>query len=99
MPKATQLECSLCKQTYAPDQVANLCSAADRCWSATIWIRIRHRWLRREVRNGPSSMWRYAPVLPPADASIVSLGEGWTPLVRTRRLGARIGADAPVGQG
>jgi threonine synthase len=39
-------------------------------------------------------MWRYAPVLPPAEASIVSLGEGWTPLLRTRRLGGRIGSQA-----
>ncbi len=39
-------------------------------------------------------MWRYAPVLPPADTSIVSLGEGWTPLIRTRRLGAMLGAEA-----
>ena len=46
------------------------------------------------MSNGPASMWRYAPVLPPADGSIVTLGEGWTPLVHARRLGARIGADA-----
>src|ERR1043166_3591527 len=39
-------------------------------------------------------MWRYAPVLPPVDESIVTLGEGWTPLIRTKRLGSRIGADA-----
>jgi threonine synthase len=39
-------------------------------------------------------MWRYAPVLPPSDASIVSLGEGWTPLLRTRRLGSRVGAES-----
>ncbi len=39
-------------------------------------------------------MWRYAPVLPPSEASIISLGEGWTPLVRTTRLGARLGAEA-----
>jgi threonine synthase len=39
-------------------------------------------------------MWRYAPVLPAADANIISLGEGWTPLVRSRRLGSRLGADA-----
>ena len=45
-------------------------------------------------RDGPASMWRYAPVLPPADESIVSLGEGWTPLIRSRRLGARLGAEA-----
>ncbi len=39
-------------------------------------------------------MWRYGPVLPPSEASIVSLGEGWTPLVRTTRLGARLGSEA-----
>jgi len=39
-------------------------------------------------------MWRYAPVLPPAEASIVTLGEGWTPLIRSRRLGPRMGAEA-----
>jgi len=39
-------------------------------------------------------MWRYEPVLPPKVESIVSLGEGWTPLVRTRRTGARLGADS-----
>ena len=55
---------------------------------------IRHRWLRRDVPHGPATMWRYAPVLPPGDASIVSLGEGWTPLLRTRRLGSRLGADS-----
>src|SRR4029079_8448968 len=30
---------------------------------------------------------------PPSEASVVTLGEGWTPLVRTKRLGARIGAE------
>ena len=54
---------------------------------------IRHRWLRRDVASGPANMWRYAPVLPAAEANVVTLGEGWTPLVRTRRLGARIGAE------
>ena len=29
----------------------------------------------------------------PPTESIVTLGEGWTPLLRTRRLGARIGAE------
>ena len=39
-------------------------------------------------------MWRYAPVLPVSKpAAIVSLGEGMTPLMRTPRLGARLGAQ------
>jgi threonine synthase len=36
-------------------------------------------------------MWRYAPILP-SNGTIITLGEGWTPLVRTPRLGARLGA-------
>jgi threonine synthase len=38
-------------------------------------------------------MWRYAPLLPPLDVNIITLGEGWTPLIRTPRLGARLGAE------
>ena len=37
-------------------------------------------------------MWRYAPVLPPSDQFIVTLGEGMTPLIRAGRLGTRLGA-------
>jgi len=36
-------------------------------------------------------MWRYREVLPVADdKNIVSLGEGWTPLLRASRLGRRV---------
>src|SRR5690242_15541471 len=38
-------------------------------------------------------MWRYAPMLPTSGAAIVSLGEGMTPLLRTARLGSKLGAD------
>jgi len=94
MPKATHLECSLCKQRYDAGQVANLCTCGGPLLVRFDLSVIRHKWLRRDVPNGPASMWRYAPVLPPANGSIVSLGEGWTPLVETRRLGAHIGAES-----
>src|ERR1039458_9526077 len=94
MPKATQLECSLCKQTYPTDKVANLCACGGPLLVRFDLNTLRHRWPRRSVAGGASHMWRYAPILPPADASIVTLGEGWTPLVRTKRLGARLGADS-----
>ena len=93
MPKATHLECSLCHNRLEAGVVANLCACGGPLLVRYDLDRIRHRWRRREVANGPSSMWRYAPLLPPANESIVTLGEGWTPLVRTERLGARIGAD------
>jgi threonine synthase len=94
MPKATHLECSLCATKREAGEIANLCSCGGPLLVRFDLDRIRQRWKRRDVANGPASMWRYAPVLPPADQNVVTLGEGWTPLVQTKRLGARIGADA-----
>src|ERR1700733_11493840 len=94
MPKATHLECSLCKQQFDAGTVQNLCSCGGPLLVRYDLDLIRTRWRRRDVGAGVSSMWRYAPVLPPADQAIVSLGEGWTPLIRTRRLGARLGAES-----
>ena len=51
-------------------------------------------WSRDDLVRAPKTMWRYAPVLPVRDEnSIVSLGEGMTPLVKTSRLGGSIGLD------
>jgi threonine synthase len=92
MSKATHLECSLCGKRREAGIVANLCECGGPLLVRYDLDVIRHRWRRREVPNGPANMWRYAPVLPVERESIVSLGEGWTPLIRACRLGARIGA-------
>jgi len=56
--------------------------------------KLRSTWNREQIVSGPNSMWRYGPVLPPTrQTSIISLGEGMTPLVRTKRLGHRVGAN------
>src|SRR5258708_6197335 len=94
MPKATHLECSICKSRYPSDAINNLCTCGVPLLVRYDLDGIRSRWLRRDVSNGPSTMWRYAPVLPASATSIVTLGEGWTPLIQTKRLGQRIGADA-----
>lgn len=52
----------------------------------------RRNWNRDWIPSGPTSMWRYAPVLPVRNpASIVSLGEGLTPMVRSGRLAEKLG--------
>ena len=93
MPKAKYLECSLCQQRLDAGAAANLCECGGPLLVRYDLDSIRHRWRRRDVPNGRSSMWRYSPVLPASEPYIVSLGEGWTPLLRTRRLGAHLGAD------
>lgn len=47
---------------------------------------------REALKSRPANMWRYAEVLPAREA--VSLGEGMTPVIHARRLGARLGLDA-----
>ncbi len=94
MPRATHLECSLCGAQVEAGQIANLCACGGPLLVRYDLERIRHRWRRREVSHGPANMWRYAPILPPAESSVVTLGEGWTPLIRAKRLGSRMGADS-----
>lgn len=38
-------------------------------------------------------MWRYAKVLPAEASDAVTLGEGWTPLLRLRTLGSKLGCE------
>jgi threonine synthase len=55
--------------------------------------KIKREWRRESVAYAPDNMWRYASALPVTKASsIVSLGEGMTPLIRTRKLGNRLGS-------
>jgi threonine synthase len=90
----THLECSQCKRQFQAGKVHNLCDCGGPLLVRYDMELTRRAWNRDRVADGPNSMWRYAPLLPLQNPeSIVSLGEGMTPLVRTRRLGARIGAD------
>jgi threonine synthase len=89
----TNLECALCRKTFEAGKVHNLCECGGPLLVRHDLDRIRESWPRESVGDGPNSMWRYAPVLPPRQpASIVSLGEGMTPLLRTSRLAKRLGA-------
>ena len=92
MANVTHLECSLCKLAYPADQVQHLCSCGGPLLVRYDLEALRRTWTPAQVREGPDNMWRYAPVLPPRSESIVTLGEGMTPLHRAKRLGARLGA-------
>ena len=54
------------------------------------------RWPRSTLGGREASMWRYRDLLPLLQSSRgldppVTLGEGWTPLLRARRLGSTLG--------
>lgn len=90
----THLECSLCNKKFEAGKIHNLCDCGGPLLVRYDLERTRRTWNRDQVKRGPNSMWRYAPVLPVTrQTSIISLGEGMTPLLPTRRLGERAGAD------
>ena len=94
MSNVTHLACSLCAARFEPHQVHNLCSCGGTLYVRYDLSTIKATWSRDQVRSARTDLWRYLPVLPPQHAeSIVSLGEGMTPLIRTPRLGAAIGAQ------
>ena len=93
MTTVSHLECSLCHRKYEAGQVLGLCECGGPLLVRYDLEKARQSWNRAWIPNGPSSMWRYQPVLPVRKPeSIVSLGEGFTPLIRAGRLGKRIGA-------
>jgi threonine synthase len=90
----THLECSLCGKTCEAAKLHNLCECGGPLLVRYDLEKARQSWNREWISGGPSSMWRYAPVLPVAKPNaIVSLGEGMTPLIRTGRLAKKLGAD------
>ncbi|HBY61981.1 MAG TPA: threonine synthase [Solibacterales bacterium] len=94
MTTITHLECSLCGKRREAGQVHNLCECGGPLLVRYDLEKARTSWSRDWISAGPSSMWRYAPVLPVSKpASIVSLGEGLTPLIRARRIGSAYGAE------
>ena len=93
MTTFSHLECSLCQKRFEAGIPHNLCECGGPLLVRYDLDKARQNWNREWLQRAPATMWRYAPVLPVSrPEKIVSLGEGFTPLVRARRLGARLGA-------
>src|ERR1051325_1107324 len=90
--QVTHLECALCNKKFEAGQIHNLCECGGPLLVRYDLGRIRETWDRRQLPSAPTSMWRYSPVLPVTQPnSIISLGEGMTPLLPIRRSGIRLG--------
>jgi len=89
MPKITRLECSRCHGTLSADKPQTVCT---KCAGA-LYVRYdlaplkgianRDQIAKATSPTGWTGMWRYRCVLP--DVEPVTLGEGWTPMLRSRR--------------
>ena len=87
------LICTQTGEAYPKDRLWNLSPEANAPLFARYDLDAVAKAMRRENLAGrPPTMWRYAEVLPVEDAQFqVSLGEGFTPLLRAASLGRKIG--------
>ncbi len=90
----THLACSKCGLRHEAGRLHNLCTSCGGPLLVHYDLdRARRELARESIAAGPANMWRYSPLLPVRrPQSVVTLGEGMTPLVRTARLGERVGA-------
>src|SRR5690348_15147247 len=89
----TKLECSFCHREYEARKPHNVCTECGKPLLVRYALKRIAKFLTRltlYVRR--SDMWRYREVLPVRrEDNIVSLGEGWTPLLHVKNLGAALG--------
>ena len=92
MPKVVGLRCRECGAEYElqATHVCEMCfGPLDAVYDKAV---LKKTVSRQRIEQGPKSMWRYRDLLPVEDSvSVVTLGEGFTPLVKADRLGAELG--------
>ena len=85
MAKITYLECTKCGERISPAEPQTVC---PKC-AGSLYVHydiaaLKGKFTRESIAAGPKSMWRYAEVLP--DAEPVTLGEGFTPMLASRKI-------------
>ncbi len=89
----THLECSSCGKTYEPRRLYNVCSQCGKPLLVRYDLKKIASTLKRDrLASREPSLWRYREVLPvEQEENVLTLGEGFTPLVPARRLGQKLG--------
>ena len=91
----THLECAACGARHEARRLLNLCTQCGKPLLVRYDLKRAAASLTKEsLRDRGPDLWRYREVLPVEhDENIVTLGEGFTPLVHASRLGAQLGCD------
>jgi len=88
----THLDCANCSRHYEAGKLHNLCTKCGKPLLVRYDLTAAAQTLKKEtLREREASLWRYSEVLPVKHwNNIVSLGEGWTPLLNAQRLALRL---------
>ncbi|UCH65990.1 MAG: threonine synthase [Ignavibacterium sp.] len=96
MSYLTHLECSYCNNKFESNKLWNLCPFCSKPLLARYDLdSIKQSFSKEEIILSEPNLWRYKELLPVQDSRFVlSLGEGFTPLIKANRLGNAVGFDS-----
>ena len=88
----THLECARCGAEHEAEHVQGTCVCGSPLLARYDLEQVAAATNPTAITKRPPDLWRYHELLPvSAPESVVSLGEGMTPLLTMRRIGARLG--------
>lgn len=88
----THLYCSSCGKQHEARKLVNLCDCGKPLMVAYDLERAASSLTRESLAGRVPTLWRYREVLPVEDEkNQLTLGEGYTPLIKAERLGAQLG--------
>ena len=85
---ATGLRCIRCGATYSKSEKISVCTKCQGLLQVEYDYDLMQKNFKKSDLTGRTraGLWRYEKALPVSPDSIVTLGEGYTPLVETRKL-------------
>jgi len=88
----SHLECGYCRKEYPADKLINLCPGCRKPLLARYDLEsAKNNFNKEDLKNREPTLWRYHEMLPVQNEKYrLSLGEGFTPLIKAKRLGEEI---------
>ena len=92
MSFAQDIICPRCAKSFSLSQVLNLCPCGSPLLVRYDLEKAKTTFSKSSLPRRAASLWRYRELLPLQDnANLVSLGEGYTPLLDAKGLGGELG--------
>ena len=88
---ATSLRCRSCATEYALEDIGTCTACFGPLDPVYDWDELARTVSRETIAAGPTSIWRYAPLLPVEAPAEARLAPGFTPLVGAPRLAEEVG--------
>ena len=92
MSFAQEIVCARCRKRFGLSELLNLCPCGSPLLVRYDLQKAKTAFAKSSLEGRAASLWRYRELLPlQNDANLVSLGEGYTPLLDAKKLGGELG--------